>query len=643
MAQKDIEAIAEQMKYEANAKREQDLAYENAQLEQQQFEQEEFEQIEDEIISPASMGFVDSEDVAQESDDFYNEEENDHLNENIDDCLEQEEPIDESEGQGSIEVDVYNEDGYGAHFASEVMKNVPGVTAIAKKTVRPNGDIVVKISGIKPDLEKAFAFYVGQKDYSSLSQDDKDEFESLLVFDDGDTLAEADYREAVAHCLDPIGINASTADLISQDTCAINLLREEKARRKVKKINMALLENDISTLSDEEIEQTELAWEETLKAMGYTPETWDKLSPEAREKAWIDFCEKELVNAGEIRTYGWKPEDKIFMDAMAKELGFTLQEFLSLPPKKQEAITKNHMAFLKFKSPSGKGFNYSIARDPETGKYYKYYNAHVLPSALGGGITAFNPFYSQEDSILQHPNLIKKREKEEIRKAEQERKDKLAQAAIKASRGRRNERGEKGTWNQNEWTSMIVNLSKDEQESLMNDLIDEVRSEAKDKLTADREEAIIKFMFGKTLKGSKIALKDLGIAWGDRAPSSIIRLQNVISDVISQAMKKTVGHMELNPVTALAYMSTDPAIRSKFIKILSNELNAIKLGKNPTDPERGARHQDWLKMIRDMGYTPAKWDQLTTDKQLELMDKYYETHGGEEAMKKMGYVPNAEY
>ena len=65
---------------------------------------------------------------------------------------------------------------------------------------------------------------------------DKDAMFPRVVFDDGDTLAEADYREAVAHCLDPVGVNASTADLIDQDTCAISIVKEEKARRSAKKI-----------------------------------------------------------------------------------------------------------------------------------------------------------------------------------------------------------------------------------------------------------------------------------------------------------------------------------------------------------------------------------------------------------------------
>ena len=640
MAQKDIAAIAEQMRLEEEAKLASENTYKKMQEEEQQLEQEEFEQIEDEIIDPASMGFVDSEsiDASNESDEFYNEDDDNHLNENIDDCLEKESPIDEADNQGSIEVDVYNEDGFGQHFASEVMKHVPGVVAVAKKVARPNGDIVVKISGMKPDLEKAFAFYVGQKDYNTLSQDDKEEFESLLVFDDGDTLAEADYREAVAHCLDPIDVNASTADLVAQDTCAINLIREEKIRRKAKRINKALLENDFSAISDKDIEELEAYWDEVLKGIGYTREEWDSMDPDTKEKVWKDHCDKELEVAGEIDPadpHQWTPEDKAFMEAQAKELGFTLDEFMQLSDQDRERIMQNNLEFIKFKSPSGKGFNYSIARDPKTGKYFKYYNAHVMPSTLGGGITTFNPFYSSEDSIHQHPNLINKKHKAEIAKADQERRDALAKVAQKRARG-------KDTWDQNDWTAMIVNLSPDEQQALMDDLVDEVRKEAPDELTADREEAVIKFMFDKAKKGGKTALKDLGIAWGGRTPSSVIRMEKVFDNAITKAMRDTVGYAELDPVIALAKMSVDPAVRNKFIKVLSNELNSYKLGKNPIDPERGMRHQDWLKMIRDMGYSPATWDKLSTDEQIALMDKYYETHGGEEAAEKMGYIPKKE-
>lgn len=163
------------------------------------------------MIDKESLGFIDDADKQDESDSFYSEEEQtDTFEEDVSDCMEQE--IVDPEQQASIEVEVYNEDGFGKFFTKEVNRNVPGVKAEVKKTL-PNGDLLVKMSGTKDDLEKAFAFYVGKEDYSILPPEDKEQFEALLVFDDGDTLAEADYREAVAHCLDPIGVNASTASL----------------------------------------------------------------------------------------------------------------------------------------------------------------------------------------------------------------------------------------------------------------------------------------------------------------------------------------------------------------------------------------------------------------------------------------------
>ena len=71
MAQKDIEAIAEQMQAEELERRACDEAYEKAQIEQQKFETEEFDELEDEIIDPASMGFIDDSSYgSKESDDL---------------------------------------------------------------------------------------------------------------------------------------------------------------------------------------------------------------------------------------------------------------------------------------------------------------------------------------------------------------------------------------------------------------------------------------------------------------------------------------------------------------------------------------------------------------------------------------------
>lgn len=593
MAQRDIEAIAEEMRLAEEAQKACDEAYEKAQAEEKAFEAEEFEELEDEIIDPASMGFVDSEDVeASESDAFYNEEDDDGTNtleEDVSDCLEQEDPIDEAEGQGSIEVEVYNEDGFGKHFAAEVMKNVPGVTALTKKAPAANGDIIVKISGSRPDLEKAFAFYVGQHDYASLPREDKEEFESLLVFDDGDTLAEADYREAIAHCLDPIGVNASTADLVAQDTCAINIIKEERCKRKAKKMLKALHESEFEELSDEDLAQLEgisdaiqsgegvdgmtdderITWNTMLGILGYTPDEWDKLSPEQQERAF-------QANAD-----------------LSKQL-------------------------------SKSGFaHWQTKKDPKTGKLIRYQNQYqaFIPkkddeSGESGGeriITAFNPDYTSDDSMFQHPKAYRRNQQKNVEKLNQERRDELAKQAMLKSRG-------KDTWNLSDFAGMLTNLSNDERKSLMDELIAEIQSEVDDKQQAANEIMVIKKMFGQD-----VTLRDLGSSFGDRGAPAVKKFVDDIEMAFRIATRKASGSQSASRSEFNKLIAND-AMRKRFIKVFANELNARKAGKNPIDPQRLAKHQDWLKMLKDLGYTPAKWDKLSTDEQLKLMDQYDATH-----------------
>ena len=253
MAQRDIQDIANYMKQIDESKAAEEEACNEACKECEEQLALEDSEVEDEVIDKESLGFIDDADKQDESDSFYSEEEQiDTFEEDVSDCMEQE--IVDPEQQASIEVEVYNEDDFGKFFAKEVNRNVPGVKAEVKKTL-PNGDLLVKMSGTKENLEKAFAFYVGKEDYDILPKEDKEQFEALLVFDDGDTLAEADYREAVAHCLDQIGVNASTASLADQDSCAISFIKEEKAKRFAKKALKCLTENDFSDLSDEDLDK----------------------------------------------------------------------------------------------------------------------------------------------------------------------------------------------------------------------------------------------------------------------------------------------------------------------------------------------------------------------------------------------------
>jgi len=69
-------------------------------------------------------------------------------------------------------------------------------------------------------LKEAYAFYLGLYGWDDVvKQGEEPTFNELVVFQDGDTLQEADYREAIAHVFDPVGLKASTANLKANNVC----------------------------------------------------------------------------------------------------------------------------------------------------------------------------------------------------------------------------------------------------------------------------------------------------------------------------------------------------------------------------------------------------------------------------------------
>lgn len=86
------------------------------------------------------------------------------------------------------------------------------------------------------DLKEAYAFWLGLFHWKDVEDAGEDgEFYDRLVYADGDTIQEADYREKIAHVFDPLGIKASTANLKANDVCQLSIVKEavraEKARR----------------------------------------------------------------------------------------------------------------------------------------------------------------------------------------------------------------------------------------------------------------------------------------------------------------------------------------------------------------------------------------------------------------------------
>lgn len=359
-----------------------------------------------------------------------------------------------------------------------------------------------------------------------MSQDDKEDFESRLVFDDGDTLAEADYREAVAHCLDPIGVKASTANLVSKDTCQYSMIKEEKARRQAARMLKALREDDFTELSDKDLETLDTIkdaidngekmdavhdkiWKLILSQMGYTPEEWDKMTPEEQQKEWKrhEDWEKSLVSKS----------------------GFA---------------------------------RYHIGIDPKTGKKYRYQNQYdvIDPSTGDHVVTQFNPDYTADDSMYQHPSAFKRQAKKDAAAIEKGDKEKAAREAMKKARG-------KDTWDSYDFAQMTQALDGKQRKELMNQLIADIEDDNKD----DPRKAGEEIMFVKKLFGKKLTLRDIAKAWGKTAPGVM-----KFSDETIAIWQKTLNDFGIR--STAAFSSMPKAKFDQFLVALKQNMDSRRKG-----------------------------------------------------------------
>ena len=571
MAQKDIQAIADYMIQLNESKNAEDKQYEDALKEEEQFVAEEYEELEQEIIDPATLGFIDDSAECGESDDFYSEneetEQTDPLDEDVSDCLDDGKGcIDETEGFGTLTISVYNEDGFGEQFVKDIMKAIPGISAKARNKKDMNGDIVVDINGPYDQLVKAFNFYIGNALDARLSGDDKDEFEASLVFADGDTIAEADYRERVAHCLDPIGVNASTANLVKKDTCALSLVKEEKCKRKAKKMLKALREDDLSDLTDLELDQLDnikdaiaddeldkltpeeaRIWEIVLNQMGYTTEEWDKLTPEQQEK---EFKRSEANNP------------------ILSKTGFA-DAYHAVDPKDHSKRYKIQNSWMVpdrewVQDPDGKG-------------------GHVEFRGLKP--TAFNPNYTSDDSTYQHPNLLAKKNKERDKEEYDARREDARKRTMKSIRG-------KDVWSKEDFYKLISTLTDKERKDLYKSLLDDIEATAATPQQAGNETMFIKQLFGK-----KPTLRDIAKAW-DRTFPGVKIYADAVEMALQNAAREATGLGFLSG--ALPRIEGDPKAKEKFIASFEEQMNSRKgRGGSTMDPERAARKADIKKAVED--------------------------------------------
>ena len=134
-------------------------------------------------------------------------------------------------------------------------QNIPGIRAVKRSY---SGQYPTwRFTGTCGDLKELYAAWLGLWSWDDVvDQGEESGFNEKIVFSDGDTLQEADYRERIAHALDPVGVHASTANLRKTNQCQMTIVKEavraEMKKRGLKR-RSSILEDNLDSMSDEDL------------------------------------------------------------------------------------------------------------------------------------------------------------------------------------------------------------------------------------------------------------------------------------------------------------------------------------------------------------------------------------------------------
>lgn len=536
MAQKEIEQWARILQ-ESEA---QDQAYENACNDTLKEMDDAINDVElgdeDEVIDPASVGFVDSE--ALDEDDSSEDQSQEQIDETEDEEVdlaecgftddgeelavkEAEEDLNEAwnddERYASIELDVEGTEevsGDDMSFEDALHAEVPEVS-VKKSGIGVGGTCKYRLSGFLRDLKEAYAFYLGLYSWNDVvKQGEESAFNDLVVFEDGDTLQEADYREALAHVFDPIGVKASTANLKKNNVCQLSLVKEavkkEIAARKMRK---AICEADVSDLSDEELEGLEATLD-----LGDAVD--NGYADKQQEKAWLYILKGLGINS--------------------------MEEYRAMD---QEEFDRRFEASLKPPFEQANGFR----------KSDKVFRAYHRPDNENGGATytdfQFNPEYYHRVTRAEAERNAKRAEK-------------IARDAMPIEfpkRGTRDEAGKKGTWTLAEFGKLLYSLgpkrAKELKKAMLEiaheDNIDDPEAEAYEKMFIER-------LFGKKAP----TFRDIASAWYPGQDP------NTRQQSVNKFFQDTLGNFQV--AVRRASGGTDGGREAFSRKILGNEGNFKK-------------------------------------------------------------------
>lgn len=471
MAYKEIEHWARLL----NESEKEDQAYGKAcedamqEVENQIEEQDNF--FDDEVIDPASLGFVDDSENVDEDDMLHGRGHNAHIprssekDEEIDleECgyTEDGSEIAENDFQKYLDEDFHKDtdvasltlevdEDHPGEFSVQIADEVPGVVA---KQVGKRGNVALyKLAGTVADLKNAYVFYLGAydwKDVESLGEDAL--FDRMLEFGDGDTLEEADYRERLGHIFDDFGVKASTANLKKNNCCQLSVVKEAvKAELQKRKMKKALFEAEVEDLSDEDLEKIN----QQLEA-GEAVDNDEATA--AQERAWL---------------------------VVLKQMGIkSIDEYKAMDPDEFQK------RFEKFNKPldSANGF----ARSKNS------FTAYHRPDDEQGGATqtkfAFNPDYDHR-----------------VTRAEQRRNDKTARIKARDSKKIEFPSRKQDTWSLNDFGKLTASLGPRRAKELQKTMLEIAHNDN----AGNPEAEAYEIMFIKRLFGQKNpTFRDIARAW----------------------------------------------------------------------------------------------------------------------------------
>lgn len=452
----------------------------------------------------------------------------------------------------SIELEIFDPESQGDDgqaFVDEIKQDIPELRAVKRSY---SGKYPVwRFTGTCGNLKELYAAWLGLWTWDDVvDQGEEEGFNQKIVFSDGDTLQEADYRERLAHALDPVGVHASTANLRKTNQCQMTVVKEavraEMEKRGLKR-KTSLLEDDLENASDEDLEK-------------------------------IDHA---IEVAGKVDDGSATEKDRRDLLSFLRLMGISsIEQYQSMDPKEYERRLKTVL------KPLDAANGFARSKTP--------FIAHHRPDKESGGATStvfqFNP---------DHDHYVSRAEQlRDLKKAQQRSRD---QQEIKfPPRGARSTDQDgndvKGTWSLTDFGKLIGSLSPKQVKELKQAMMDAAHDDNIDNPEAEAYE----LMFIKKLFGQKNpTFRDIARAWYPGQDP------NTRQQSVNKFYQDTLGNFM--SATRAASGKQDGSLGSFYKNILGNARNFDKFVEimKSTSQKRAANKRS----IINRGKTSAKDDE----------------------------------